>query len=77
MSEPEPFTSAELEVLALAWAAQQEGKAFRPTDDDFTACHGLAERGWLERRWNNQNDDLVFRWSQQAETALDINILTR
>jgi hypothetical protein len=35
----------------------------------------LAERGWLKRRWNDRNGDMVFRWTQQAETALDISNL--
>jgi len=76
MQVHERFTEDELEVLLLAWATRQKGLDFRPSDELWPESHRLTERGWLERRWNNQNGDIVFRWSHQAEAALDINNLT-
>jgi hypothetical protein len=72
--EREQFTKRELEMLFTAWALHRYGKAFRPADVYVPECYRLSERGWLERRWHG--DDVVFRWSQHAETTLDLNLLT-
>jgi hypothetical protein len=72
----QPFTEDELRLLFLAREAWLEGHDFRPADDLFPEAHRLAERGWLQRRFNQANGDLVFRWSPAAEAALDVNALT-
>jgi hypothetical protein len=48
-------------VLFDAWAAKRDGKAAFCRDAYYPECHRLAERGWLERRWNDANGDLVYR----------------
>jgi hypothetical protein len=39
-------------------------------------CDRLAEAGGLERRRVDATGDPAFRWTEQAETALDMNNLT-
>jgi hypothetical protein len=65
------FTEDELRVLFDAWVVHQDGEAFAPQDVFLPECHRLAEAGWLERRMHG--DDVVFRWSDQAEAALNLS----
>ena len=41
----------------------------------YVEAHGLAERGWLERRFDRRRRDVVVV-DAAAETALDISALT-
>jgi hypothetical protein len=74
-TDEQPFTEDELRLLFLARAAQQEGHDLRPSDDLWPEAHRMAERGWLQRRFNQQNGEIVFRWTQEAEAALDLGHL--
>jgi hypothetical protein len=72
----EAFTPDELRLLFLAREAWQEGHDIRPADELWPEAHHLAERGWLQRRFNQANDEMVFRWTEQAELAIDLASLT-
>jgi hypothetical protein len=75
MSEAERFSPEEFEVLLHAWPLHARNGAIIPEPEKLPACHHLAERGWLERRFHDDGD-MSFRWTRQAEAALDINSLT-
>jgi len=62
----ERFTPDEMEVLLHAWALSVRGGAVIPAEGDkLLACHNLAERGWLARRWHG--DTMAFEWTPRAE----------
>ena len=44
-----------------------------PTPDAVPDCDRLTEAGWLERRTVDANGDTAFRWTRQAELALDVD----
>jgi hypothetical protein len=48
----------------------------RPMPAVLADCDRLAEAGGLERRRVDATGDPAFRWTEQAETALDMNNLT-
>jgi hypothetical protein len=76
LMEQERFT--EDESRCCSTPGHCAGKARRSVRRTSTSPNAptSSRGGWLERRWNDENGDIVFRWSQQAEAALDINRLT-
>jgi hypothetical protein len=70
------FNETHRQILFAAWALHARDKAFVPAPDLFPECDRLVEAGWLERRIVDANGDIAFRWTRQAELALDINALT-
>ena len=78
MENTDRFTEGEYKMLLLPWAVHEKGgdSCFRPEDEYVGDCIELAERGLLEQRVNDESGDLVFRWTPQAELALDISDLT-
>jgi hypothetical protein len=70
------FTETEQEILVSAWALHARDKAFVPVPDVLPDCDRLSEAGWLEPRTVDATGAAAFRWTKQAETALDINNLT-
>jgi hypothetical protein len=68
----------DLEVLADVRALHQAraGAVFVPTDEASESCERLADAGWLERRRVTANGESAFRWSAEAETALDLAEIT-
>lgn len=63
----------EQQILFQAWALHARDKAFVPTPDAFPDCDRLTEAGWLECRTVDANGDTAFRWTRQAELALDVD----
>jgi len=70
------FTETEQEILFSAWALYAKGGCVAPVPEAVAACDRLAKAGWLERRRVDATGDPAYRWTKQAETALDINGLT-
>jgi hypothetical protein len=71
------FTESELEILFNAWALHARDRVFVPTPEALPDCHRLNEAGWRERRRVDATDDVAYRWTPQAEMALDVNGLTQ
>jgi hypothetical protein len=69
------FTDIQLEALFTAKMLAREGKAFVPVEDAADDCEELADADWLARE-QQENADTAYSWTQQAETALDLNQLT-
>ena len=75
MSDLEPLTDDEGQVIADLWAARMARLAGAVKPEFYPAAHALAERGWLERRWHG--DDMVFWFTDTGLAALDMNSLRR
>jgi hypothetical protein len=58
-------------VVAHAFALRRDetdqALFFCPADELLPECHRLVERGYLARRWHDQ--DLVYRLTDEAMTA--------
>ena len=67
------FTETQLEALFTAKALAPKG--FVPVEDAVPELEQLVEATWL-RTEQQDNGDLSFYWTQQAETALDLSNLT-
>jgi hypothetical protein len=48
-----------------------------PQPEALPECHRLHTAGWLERRWVDATGDVAYRWTEQAELALDVTGLTQ
>lgn len=59
----------QLQILFASWLLSREGKGQVACDHCIPDCHKLAEAGWLERRIED-NGDMSWHWTQQAEVAL-------
>lgn len=69
----EPLTDNEKAVAFDLWVARLNGKAGAVQPEYLPAAHALTERGWLSRRL--ENDDVVFEFTDQGLTALELSSL--
>jgi hypothetical protein len=69
-------TETQKEILFNAWALAQEGKGQVVEDWAVPHAHRLAEAGWLERRFE-EDGELSWWWTREAETALSLDALRR
>jgi hypothetical protein len=69
------FTAIQKEVLAIAYACAGSGNGSVPIEEIVPECEELVEHDWLARE-QLDNGDTLYAWTQQAETALDLNQLT-
>ena len=67
------FTETQLEGLFTAKALAPKG--FVPVEEAVPELEQLVEATWL-RTEDQDNGDVSFFWTQQAETALDLSDLT-
>ena len=67
------FTGTQLEGLFTAKALAPKG--FVPVEEAVPELEQLVEATWL-RTEDQDNGDVSFFWTQQAETALDLSDLT-
>jgi hypothetical protein len=67
------LTDTQLEGLFTAKALAPKG--FVPVEEAVSELEQLVEATWL-RTEEQENGDLSFFWTQQAETALDLSDLT-
>jgi hypothetical protein len=72
MSE-EPLTEAELTVAYDLWIARLNHKAGAVLPEFLPAAHRLWERGWVSRRFHN--DDLVWEFTDEGAVALGLSAL--
>jgi hypothetical protein len=63
----------QMEILYNAWALAREGFGMVITNDAYPVAHELAEQGWLERQF--VDDELAWFWTPQAEVALNTGAL--
>ena len=71
------FTDAQQDILFRAWALAREGKGQVLEDWAEPDAQQLADAGWLEQRTVDATGDTCWFWTEQAETALDLNALRR
>ena len=71
------FTETEQEILVNAWLLARDGKGQVLEDWAEPDAQQLADAGWLERRTVDATGDTCWFWTQQAETALDMNALNQ
>ena len=69
------FTETQQEILTNAWALAQIGNGQVVEEWAVADAERLVEAGWLERQ-PLDNGDTAYWWTQEAETALDMNALT-
>ena len=69
------LTEMQCELLCNAWALASKGRGMVLQPEAYPAAHDLAEHGWLDHRFE-ENGDMSWWWTPQAETALDVNALT-
>ena len=69
----EPLTDDELQVAYDLWAARMGGLAADVKPEFYPAAHDLAERGWLERRFDG--DDMLWWFTDTGLAALNMNAL--
>lgn len=67
------ITETQLDLLVGAWATSRDGNGVVLEDHAIPDAHDLCEGGWLERYF--RGDQLCWRWSRQAEAALDVSRL--
>jgi hypothetical protein len=67
------LTDTQLDALFTAKALAPKG--FVPVEEVVPELEQLVEATWL-RTEEQDNGDLSFYWTQQAETALDLSNLT-
>jgi hypothetical protein len=70
------FTETEQQILFQAWALHARDKAFVPAPNAVVECDRLSDAGWLELRTVDATGDTAYRWTREAELALDIDDLT-
>jgi hypothetical protein len=72
------LTEDETRLVAHAFALRHDEQDvnlwFAPDDDLFAEAERLWQRGYLDRRWHEQ--DLVYRLSDEAMTANELVRLT-
>lgn len=69
------MNATQLELLCNAWALASHGRGMVIAPDAYPDAHRLAERGWLERRIE-ENGDMSWWWTPAAETALALGNLS-
>jgi hypothetical protein len=69
------FTEIQKEALFQAKRLYPKGKGFVPVEEAVSDCEELVDASWL-RTETEENGDVSYYWTQQAETALDLNNLT-
>jgi hypothetical protein len=68
------LTDAQAELAAAAYLLALDGRGMVISDDAYPDAHALAERGWLQRRFEDDGE-MSWWWTPQAETALGINAM--
>jgi len=68
------FSALEGEILVNAWALAHDGRGQVVEPWALPEAVRLSEAGWLERRML-PNGHASWWWTEQAETALDLNAL--
>jgi hypothetical protein len=71
------FTDTQAEILVNAWLLSRGGCGQVLEQWAYPDAVELEEAGWLERRYVDATGDWSWHWTQQAETALDMNALSR
>jgi hypothetical protein len=71
------LTDTQQEILVNAWLLARDGKGQIVADWAEPDAQQLSEAGWLERRTVDATGDTCWFWTQQAETALDMQALRR
>jgi hypothetical protein len=71
------LTDTQQEILVNAWLLARDGKGQVVADWAEPDAQQLSEAGWLERRTVDATGDTCWFWTQQAETALDMQALRR
>ena len=74
------LTQDETKVMAHAYALRHDEEPgrdlwFRPDDCFVPECHGLVERGYLQRRWHG--DEMVHRLTDASFAAQELTALRR
>ena len=69
------FTDEQKDILYRAWLLARDGNGQVSESWAYPDAHELAEQGWLERRIED-NGELSWWWTSQAETALELGALT-
>ena len=69
------FTDTQAEILVNAWALARAGRGQVVEPWALPEAVRLCEAGWLERRMLD-NGHASWWWTEQAETALDLNALS-
>lgn len=67
------LTEQHYEILSSAYFVSREGKGLVLADEAYPVAHELAEAGWLERYF--RDDEMCWRWTGAAEGALDMSAL--
>jgi hypothetical protein len=71
------FGEEQREILYRAWLLNRAAGAGQVLEDGVIPdAHRLWEKGWLERRFED-NGDLSWWWTEAAEIAFNLASLTR
>lgn len=68
------LTDTQMELCFNAWTLARAGHGMVITDDAYPDAHELAERGWLERRFQ-PDGELAWFWSPAGDQALELSSL--
>jgi hypothetical protein len=72
------FTDTQQDIVFAAWAANRYHNGGGIVIENWAVpdAHDLAERGWLERRFQ-PDGEMSWHWTRAAEQALDVSGLLR
>jgi hypothetical protein len=72
------LTDTQQDIVVAAWAANRfhNGGGIVIEDWAIPDAHQLSERGWLRHDFTSDGD-LMWRWTERAEAALDVSGLLR